>query len=271
MKKLDPSNPEPLYRQLSSQLINQIKSGEHKPGDKLPSIRELSKINQVSDITVRSALEILRQKEYIYSVQGKGNFLAKHVIRKLMPTTEGFSENVEKEGLTPSSIVLRAEIERAGSELGRQFGIAPDSELAVLERVRLGDGIPLCVQISYLPHSMCPGLLEFDFSRRSLYRVLREKYKIRMGKSRYTVQAGLAGERELHNLNLKEPSAVLWVRHWAYTPSGKLFEDGKNAYRSDRYQIISNINKYELIPESSSSSLKELQISSSSSSKWKEV
>jgi GntR family transcriptional regulator len=252
MNNLDPDNPEPLYRQLSSHLINQIKAGEHKPGDKLPSIRELSKMYQVSDITVRSAMEVLRQEEYVYSVQGQGYFLAQRVIRKLMPTTEGFSENVEKEGLTPSSIVLIAEIERAGSELGRQFGISPDSEIVVLERVRLGDGTPLCVQISHLPHSMCPGLLEYDFSRQSLYRVLREEYKIRMGKSRYTIQAGLAGERELHHLNLKDPSAVLWVRHWAYTPSGKLFEYGKTAYRSDRYQIKSNINEYELIPESSS-------------------
>jgi len=174
------------------------------------------------------------------------------VIRKRMPTTEGFSEIIEKEGLKPSSIVLRAEMKRAGSELGRRFGIASDSEVVVLERVRLGNGVPFCVQVSYLPHVICPGILEYDFSRLSLYSVLREDYQIHMGKSQYTIQAGLAEERELHHLNLQAPVAVLWVQHWAYTPAGKLFEDGRTAYRSDRFQINSNINEYELIPESAS-------------------
>lgn len=250
VEKLKSDAPKPLYQQLATKLTNQIRSKEYKAGDKLPSIRELADMYQVSNITVRRAMDLLRQNQYIYSVQGKGYFVTQsQMIKKYMPTQEGFTESVQKEGLTPSSIVLRAELQQAGSQMGRKFGIGPDSEVVVLERVRLADGVPLCIQVIYLPHELCRGILEYDFSHRSLYQTLREKYHIHMGKSQYTIQAELAGERELHHLNLEPPAAILWVQHWSYTSSGQLFEDGKTAYRTDRFQIHSPINEYELIRE----------------------
>jgi GntR family transcriptional regulator len=252
MKSLEPDTPEHLYQQLATRLASEIKAQRHRPGCKLPSIRELADLHGVSDITVRRALEELRQAEIVYSVQGKGYFVTERVISKTMPTVDGFSDSVEREGLTASSIVIRAELQAARSELTNRLGIDPHSEVVLLERVRLADGVPLCIQVSYLPHSLCPGVLEHDFSTLSLYRVLRQEYQIRMGKSRYTVQAALAEDRELHYLKLHAPAAVLWVTHWAYTPSGMLYEYGKTAYRADRYRVTSNLTECELIPDTGS-------------------
>lgn len=250
MEPLNPTSSDPLYMQLARRLISQINADKFASGDKIPSIRELAEQYQVSNITVIRALDELRQHRYIFSVHGKGYFVSHHqIIQKYMPTQDGFSEMAEKEGLTPSSCVLHKEIRVAGEKMGVEFGIDPESELVMLERVRLIDGFPLCVQVSYLPHELFFGILDYDFKDFSLYQVLREHYQVYMAKSQYNIQAGLAEERELKHLNLPFPAAILWVQHWAFNRSGRLFEYGKTAYRADCFQINSPINDYEITNE----------------------
>lgn len=248
--KLNPDSSLPLYRQLTKNLIEKIDSKEFKQGGKIPSIRELAKQYDVSNITVVRALEELRQHQYIYSIQGKGNFVSHHrIIQKYMPTQDGFSDMAEKEGYTPSSIVLRKKVQKAGPQIGEVLGISKEDEIVLLERVRLIDGFPLCVQVSYLPHELCLDILIYDFKRFSLYQILREKYRINMAKSQYTIQAGLAQQRELKHLQLHAPAAILLVRHWAFAATGRLFEFGETVYRADCFQINSPINEYEIISE----------------------
>lgn len=250
METLNPNHSEPLYRQLARTLIQKIQSKAFESGQKIPSIRELARQYDVSTITVVRALDELRQNRYIYSVQGKGNFVYQHqIIQKYMPTQDGFTDMAEKEGLNHSSIVLRKELLPAGRTLGTAFGINESTELAVLERVRLLDGLPICIQISYLLHELCQGILRYDFENISLYQVLRDNYHIYMAKSQYNIQAGLAEENELQHLSLKSPAAILRIQNWAFEPSGRLFEYGMTSYRADCFQIKSPINEYEITGE----------------------
>jgi len=250
IKRLEPNSSIPLYRQLAKDLIKKVDSKEYKPGGKIPSIRELAKQYEVSNITVVRALEELRQLQYIYSVHGKGYFVSHHrIIQKYMPTQDGFSDMAEKEGLKPTSIVLQKKLQQAGKKIGEILGISEEREVVLLERVRLIDGLPLCIQVSYLPHELCVGILDYDFARFSLYHILREKYQVQMAKSQYTIQAVLAEKRELKHLELQSPAAILWVQHWAIAATGRLFEFGETAYRSDCFQINSPINEYEIISE----------------------
>jgi GntR family transcriptional regulator len=244
---LNPNASDPLYMQLARRLIDQIQTEEFEPGHKMLSIRKLAEQYQVSNITAIRALDELRKNRYVFSIQGKGYFISQHkIIHKYMPTQDGFSAMAEKEGLTPSSLVLNQEIQQAGEHMGQEFGIEQDSEMVVLERVRLVDGFPLCIQTSYLPHDLCYGLLDFDFSQFSLYQILRGHYHITMAKSQYTIQAGLADGQVLMHLNLQAPAAILRVGHWAFTSSGRLFEYGITAYRADCFQINSPVNVYEI-------------------------
>ena len=247
---LDPDSSSPLYRQLTQKIVQKIESKVYKLGDKIPSIRKLANQYQISNITVIRALEELRQHQYIYSVPGKGYFVSHHhIIQKYMPSQDGFSDMAEKEGAIPSSTVLRKEIQPSTNQQGNLFGVDTDSEIVILERIRRIDGFPLCTQISYLPHELCHGIVNYDFSQYSLYHILREIYHLTMAKSKYTIQACLAESRTLEHLHLEAPAAVLCIQHWAFAPSGRLFEYGESVYRGDCFQINSPINEYEIISE----------------------
>ena len=70
------SNGKPIYEQITSQIKNLIIIGELKAGDMLPSMRFLAKELRISVITTKRAYEELERDGFIYSVVGKGSFVA---------------------------------------------------------------------------------------------------------------------------------------------------------------------------------------------------
>ncbi|MBE1487694.1 winged helix-turn-helix domain-containing protein [Plantactinospora soyae] len=62
-------------QRIAQDIRNKIASGEYKPGDKLPSLRELIAIYDVSAEPVRSALLILQAEGLLEGHQGKGVYV----------------------------------------------------------------------------------------------------------------------------------------------------------------------------------------------------
>ncbi|PFZ92300.1 GntR family transcriptional regulator [Bacillus wiedmannii] len=67
----------PIYQQIIDQIILQVSNGTLKEGDALPSMRSLARDLKVSVITSKRAYEELEKAGYIYSIVGKGSFVAK--------------------------------------------------------------------------------------------------------------------------------------------------------------------------------------------------
>ena len=73
---LSPANPDPMYKQVMDQIKDSIAAGILKPGDKLPSIRELSLELKISIITTKRAYSDLENEGYIITRPGLGSFVA---------------------------------------------------------------------------------------------------------------------------------------------------------------------------------------------------
>ena len=67
----------PIYDQIYSQIKNQIINGTLKEDEPLPSIRNLAKDLRISVITTKRAYDELEKEGFIYTVPGKGCFVAK--------------------------------------------------------------------------------------------------------------------------------------------------------------------------------------------------
>ncbi|WP_160161611.1 GntR family transcriptional regulator [Embleya hyalina] len=68
-------DPRPPYLQAADDLEAKILSGDLKAGDQLPSGTQLQQEYGISNGTVQSALKRLKDKGFVYSVQGRGNFV----------------------------------------------------------------------------------------------------------------------------------------------------------------------------------------------------
>jgi GntR family transcriptional regulator len=73
---LSMDDPEPMYRQIESQLRDFILSGQLPPGARLPSMRALAKDLSCSVITTRRAYEDLESESFIRTRQGRGTIVA---------------------------------------------------------------------------------------------------------------------------------------------------------------------------------------------------
>ena len=67
---------QPIYEQISSQIKAQIIAGKLSPGEALPSIRALAKDLKISVITTKRAYDELEAQGLIYTMAGKGCFVA---------------------------------------------------------------------------------------------------------------------------------------------------------------------------------------------------
>ncbi|AMO85713.1 HTH-type transcriptional repressor yvoA [Solibacillus isronensis B3W22] len=74
------SSKEPIYEQITNQMKSFILSGELKEGAAIPSMRSLAKDLQISVITTKRAYEELEKAGFIYSIVGKGSFVAEQNI-----------------------------------------------------------------------------------------------------------------------------------------------------------------------------------------------
>ncbi|MDA7915925.1 GntR family transcriptional regulator [Verrucomicrobia bacterium] len=73
---LNPNSGLPIYRQLFQQLRERIVSGQLEAGEKLPSVRDISKDIKVNMLTVAKVYQMLEAEDLVESRRGLGTFVA---------------------------------------------------------------------------------------------------------------------------------------------------------------------------------------------------
>ncbi|MFT3790272.1 MAG: GntR family transcriptional regulator [Rudaea sp.] len=68
--------PEPIYRQIVGQLRRMIASGQLRPGDTLPSVREVAGFHAINPMTVSRAYCLLEAEGALARLRGKGMAVA---------------------------------------------------------------------------------------------------------------------------------------------------------------------------------------------------
>ena len=96
MLQLDLKNRKSIYEQVMDQLKEQIMTGQMATGEKLPSVRELSKSITVNPNTVQKAYRELERQGYVYTTSGVGTFVAdRSEIHADLPALQKAQENLD--------------------------------------------------------------------------------------------------------------------------------------------------------------------------------
>ena len=76
MLHLDYRDPRPIYEQVQDSLRKLMMAGALQEGEKLPSVRTLATQLAINPNTIQRAYEALEREGYVYSLPGKGSFVA---------------------------------------------------------------------------------------------------------------------------------------------------------------------------------------------------
>ena len=236
IRPLDKGSHVPLYLQLSADLVEQIGGGQLKPGDRLPSERELAEQLGVSRITARLAVDALFQHGLVYREQGRGTFVAHRKMHGLKGFLS-FTEDIRTRGMTPRSQILRQELVDPSADLQDKLQLGHGEPVLHLVRLRLADDLPVAIQYSYLPARVCPGLEHEDLADRSLFAVLGDRYFVHPTWTEAQVQALPAMGEEARLLNLQPGAPVLVVNGLTFTDSFEVVESVRTVYRGSGLAI----------------------------------
>ena len=226
--------PIPLHHQVFRDLKSALDAGEWRPGDRMPTERELATRYGCSLITVRHALGELVREGRIERTRGRGTFVLQPRIDRDIAGAMSFSEEMQRRGLDPATKVVTGRIEPAGEAVAGSLGIAADAPVVYLERVRLGSGEPLLLEQARLPAERFPGLLAFDFEHRSLYDILAEEYATRIVRARESVEPVILRSREARLLGVPTRSLALQIDGVAFAADGSAVEAARSFVRGDR-------------------------------------
>lgn len=243
------NSPVPLYIQIKEYLRRRIQTGAIGIHTRVPSERELAEQFHVNRLTASRALKELAQEGLIYSRVGKGTFVCPPKINQALKALSSFSEEMREQGQQASSRVLQAEIAPAPEAVARALSVPPGTEIVLLVRVRLADGLPIALESSHVLHALCPEILaHHDFARESLYHVLRHDYGLRMTYATQTIEAQVATEGEQKALGGKPGTPILSIVRVTYTDTNRAFEYVRSAYRGDRYRFHTELHLVEMAP-----------------------
>jgi len=240
----------PLYQAVSEAILRQIKSGELKPNERLPSESELCAIYSVGRNTIRRALSELVDDGYLKTIPGLGTFVEDSRLTKTAEYLIGLTQEMRLHDKEVTSQVLEAKLISADPYLTRRLQVQLGAEVVFLYRVRMMDGEPVAIERAYLPHALCPGILKFDFSKQSLYETLSNAYKRRPYLAEQEIEAGLATDEVARLLHLNPPSVMLVFHRETHLESGEVIEYVDSELRADRFRFYTNL-RLQAMPEES--------------------
>jgi len=232
----DPHSPVPLYHQIYLDLKRLIADQTLAPGSLLPPETEISQLYGVGRQTIRQTIARLVDEDLVERYPGRGTFVKSQSERLKFYLDRSFTKQTLAMGYRPSSKVLCVELATVDRSCPEELQGYIDKPCMNLERLRLGDGQPICYQGTTLMTERCPGIEKHDFGQESLYEVLARDYQLAVQRIDYVVRALAADDYRAELLAVEPGSPLLSVKTVVYLEDKTLIEYTVGYYRADLYQ-----------------------------------
>lgn len=237
MPKLNSNDSKPLYQQLYDSIKYRIIEGEFSPGQRLPSEETFCELYGVSRITVRNALEELANANFITRSRGKGTFVTKKQITHRLTEKLSFTETCILNGFKPGAKIIRALIEPASPLDVSMLKIEKSDRVVVIERIRYADELPVSIEENRFPIQYA-YLLKEELNNNSLYKILKEKYGVKIIDNRATVEIVFATYEQSLYLNIEERYPLLCITTCPADSEDKPIHSSRHFTVGDRFRFI---------------------------------
>ena len=229
----------PVYLQLSRHITDRIAAGDLRPGDSLPSERDIATMTGLSRVTVRKALQTLVEAGQVFQRRGSGTFVAPPVTRieQSLSQLTSFSQDMARRGMTARSVWISRAIHTPTPDEMMALGLGAQDSVARLERVRVADDMPLAIERAVLSSAVLPVPTVVE---QSLYAVL-ETLGMRPVRALQRISAANVGARDAKLLQVAEGVAVLRIERVSYLATGRVVEVTRSIYRGDAYDFAAEL------------------------------
>jgi len=237
LKKISKESPIPLHYQLKEILQEMIENEDLKPGQLIPTERELCEIQGVSRMTVNKAIMSLVNEGLVYREQGKGTFVSIAKVNREISQLKSFTEQMLESGVVSKTKILSFKVIEATKKYRFELKMPEDeNKIIEIKRLRYSDDQPVAIEIAWLPYYLFKGMTRDIIENKSLYEIFREKYGYHPDKAKQIIEPTMLNEYESKLLNQEKSALALIFRRTTYLENEIPIEYTKAIYRSDKYK-----------------------------------
>jgi len=226
----------PKYYRISREIIERIRSGELRPGMRVPSENELIRRYAISNTTARKVLHEVEAGGWCIRIKGKGTFVQRSVHRSATRIL-AFTRNMREAGYVPSTRVLDARLVEAGYEAtinGRRYVM--NGPVYKIHRLRFADEIPMMIEVRYISTAFCPGIETRDFTE-SLYEIYERDYGLHLVEIHQMLSTVMLDTGTQRFFDLTGPVPAFRVEGVTFCGKEMILEMEDSVYRGDRYRF----------------------------------
>ncbi len=233
----------PLYQQIKALLLGSLDRGEWKPGEAIPSELELAARFQVSQGTVRKAVDELAAEHLLIRRQGKGTFVSTHHEARIRFRFLRLAPNAGEPKPAESKIVECRRV-RANAEMTRHLELQSGDTVVAIRRVLSFSGTPTVIDDINLPGNLFKGLTAELLSSYSgpLYGLFETDFGVSMVRAEEKLRAVPADAEFSALLNVAPGTPLLRVERISYTYADRPVELRIGHYVTDQYHYRNSLN-----------------------------
>jgi GntR family transcriptional regulator len=230
-----------LYAQVESVLAAEIADRSVKPGDRLPTEDHLMARFGVSRITVRRAIQNLISRGLVEIQRGRGTFVAPPKITQELTELSGFVEDMQAIGRKATTRVIGKTTVAASETVARQLALPKGSRVVRIQRVRLGDGVPLSFDETYLPSGIGRKIITNNLALEPIFSLLERKYNIPLVEAEYKMEAVAADPTIAAALCIQPGSPMFLIERTSYSTGARPVDYEKLYYRGDFIRFVTRL------------------------------
>ena len=233
--QLDTRAPEPLWRQLYSQLDDLLTSGAVQEGTSLPPERDLAEALGVSRSTVKRSYDQLRHDKRVGG-RGRAGSVVRTPPERVQPTLgqlNGFTEEMQELGKFATSTLLVCEVV-TDRRMASIFQRPSHARFLHIERIREADGVPMTRELAWYDLTLAPAMAEWDGGG-SAYERLRKVCGLALGGADQSIEAVLSSPGESAAFDFESPQPCLLFKRMTRVITGALVEYVEGTFRGDAY------------------------------------
>lgn len=228
------------WGKIADALGEEIRSGRHEPGDRLPTEAALAARFQVNRHTLRRAMSALQEEGLVRIEQGRGTFVQEDVIDYPLARRTRFSEVIIGAHREPHSQILRTAEQPAGGDAAEALLVTDGEPLLVIETLHLADGRPLSVTAHHFPKARFDGLVEHFRDTGSITRALYALGVRDYFRDSNRISTRLPDDWEARQLRQPASMPVLVSQSVNVDQDGRPIEYGLARYAGRRVQLVFN-------------------------------
>jgi GntR family transcriptional regulator len=223
---------------IADELRRSVEAGELDAGRLLPSESELSAVHGVSRVTVRKALELLRDEGLIDSRQGFGWFVAADPLRQALGRLGTIEGQLSELGVASERRVVGFRFVTAPPRARQVLGTASVLEV---RRVNLADGQPFARVTVWCPDELGATLSRAQVEKAPFYELL----DLEIGRATQTIGAAAASTTDAELLHVPVGSPVLRCERVTRDVDDRPILLSEHVFAGHRTELVVELPRFE--------------------------